>query len=523
MWRLTILFSILAVFPSIPGMSQQAAGNNNPDKPLRIEIPARSVNETYRIIPCGTNGLIVFFRSQEVTDDARTNWYFTCYDTNFQQLWVKSVPLLTDHDYRFHQNGPDTLALLFVHTGKVRNDANSYEIIRILPQNGTMILNTGALEANAVVDAFGVQKDRAWLGVNVKGLAGKIVGVALRQGITKAFPLGNGSQISILWMQPDSSSVSVSAIVSRQVSKKNTEYYLVRYDTNGLIKREVLIGSQTGDRKLTRTRVAVDSSGAELVLGSYGQGVAGSSGKNILIDESTGLFSSSIRSGAQKSISFYNFLELQNANSIVGENDIMNLKKKALKKKKSLAEYSLDYSVLLHEIIFKDGQYILTAEIFAPQYHTESFTDFDFYGRPYTNSYSVFDGYRFFNAIVAAFDLEGKLLWDNNVEIRNLVSHDLSPKVVIYHAGNDLVLCYVSDGKIGSKIIQKNNMVEKLDFSTIDMLNPDDKIISETKGVMSHWYGNYFLTYGYQDIKNIALATNNKRLVFYFSKLRFEN
>jgi hypothetical protein len=113
-------------------------------------------------------------------------------------------------------------------------------------------------------------------------------------------------------------------------------------------------------------------------------------------------------------------------------------------------------------------------------------------------------------------------LWDNNIEIRNLVSFELSPKVVSFSQGKSLVLCYESDGKIGSKIIEENNVVEKLDFSGLDLLNPDDKLLSETKGVLMHWYRNYFLVCGYQDIKNIALETNNKRLVFYFSKLQFE-
>ena len=44
----------------------------------------------------------------------------------------------------------------------------------------------------------------------------------------------------------------------------------------------------------------------------------------------------------------------------------------------------------------------------------------------------------------------------------------------------------------------------------------------EIKERLIPWYENYFLGYGYQEIKNIALASNNKRLVFYFTKLRFE-
>ena len=358
--------------------------------------------------------------------------------------------------------------------------------------------------------------------MNIKGLAGEIVNFDLKQGIKRVFSLGTGSQISILWMRPDSASLSVSAIVCRQVSKKSAEYYLVRYDTNGVIKREVLIGAQAGEQTLDQFRVAGLNTGTELLLGSYGQGAKSSSQKNKPVNESTGLFASTIKKGVRNSISFINFLELQHASSIVGEEDIKGLKKKAQKKNKTLAEYSMDFSVLLHEVICNNDQYILTTEFFSPQYHTESFTDFDFYGRPFTNSYSVFDGYRFFNAMVTGFDQDGKLLWDNYIEIRNLVSFDLNPQVVTFPSGNNLVMCYVTDGKVGSKIIHEGNVVEKTDFAAIDLLNPDDKLISETKGTLSQWYGDYFLSYGYQEVKNIALETNNQRLVFYFSKVRFD-
>ena len=108
------------------------------------------------------------------------------------------------------------------------------------------------------------------------------------------------------------------------------------------------------------------------------------------------------------------------------------------------------------------------------------------------------------------------------MEIRNLVSMELTPKVVIFPAGNDQVLCYLSDGKIGSKIIKENNVVEKLDFASVELLYPEDKLLSEMKGTLIPWYANYFLSYGYQEIKNIALESNNKRLVFYLTKLRFE-
>jgi hypothetical protein len=519
-FRITIL--LLSGLTGLLLKAQNPKGTTYPDLPLRVEIPAHSSNETYRIIPCGAAGLMLFFRSQEVASESHVNWYFSFYDTNLQQVWVKSIPLLNDQDYRFHQKGNDTLALLFVHGGKSRNAENEFEIFRIQLKKGTFILNKGKLLENEEVAAFGIDHGRAWLGINIKGLAGKIINIRLKQGADRAFPLGQGSLISVRWMKPDSTFPGVTAIVSRQLSKKSVENYLVRYDTAGVIKSEILVGVPDGDRTLGNFQMISTQPGAYLLLGTYSQWASNSSQKNRNPDETTGFFACSIRNGVQKSVSFYNFLELKSASSLLGERDIMNLKKKALKKNKPLAEYSLDFPMLLHGIERFNSQNILTAEVFSPQYHTENFTDFDYYGRPYTNSYSVFDGYRFSNAIIGGFNDDGKLMWDNTLEIRNLVSSELSQKVVVFQSENDQVLCYVSDGKIGSKIIRENNVVEKLDFAQVELLYPEDKLLTETKGRLIPWYGNYFLSYGYQEIKNIALESNNKRLVYYFSKLRFE-
>ncbi|MFZ4562241.1 MAG: hypothetical protein ACOYNU_02590 [Bacteroidales bacterium] len=520
LFRATLLFLCLSL--SIPVFAQYQKIPEPADRPLRIEIPARSSNETYRVIPCGTNGFILFFRSQEVVDGSHVNWYFSLYDTNMQQVWVKSIPVQNDKDYRFHQNGIDTLALLFVSAGKSKSTENNFEIMQIVFNKGTFVLNMGKLHPSAEVAAFGISRGRAWLGINLQGQPGIILNIRLKQGAERSFPLGLGNLISVRWMKPDTNSTGVTAIVSRQISKKGIEYYLVRYDTAGSIKSEVMITEPSGDRELSHFQLISTDPGVYLMAGSYGQGSASSSRKNKIADESTGFFTISVGGGVQKQVNYYNFLELQNAGSLLDEKDIMNLKKKALKKNKKITEYSLDFPVLLHDFQALNNQFILTMEIYTPQYHTENFTDFDYYGRPYTNSYSVFDGYRFANAIVAGFDKEGKLIWDNTMEIRNLVSMELTPKVVIFPSGNDQVLCYLSDGKIGSKIIKENNVVEKLDFASVELLYPEDKLLSEMKGTLIPWYANYFLSYGYQEIKNIALESNNKRLVFYLTKLRFE-
>ncbi|MEI6433276.1 MAG: hypothetical protein WCP32_00425 [Bacteroidota bacterium] len=522
MLRDLLLLFFLNFLVQFTTTAQSTFIGDNHDLPLRIEIPARSVNETYRIIPVGKTGLILFYRSNEMADPARSAWYFALYDTNLQQIWVKPIPLPTEHNLLLNNQCGDTLSLLFVPVGKSRSSDTRIEILRIIPSSGMLLLNAGNTDANSEIVDFGIRNDRAWIGINQNGKVGKILTIHLNDGFARTFPLGVGNVLALMYLKPDSASNTVTAVVSRQVSKKSAEYFVAGYDTTGKVIREVMIGTQTGDRIFNNVRVVSTETAAKLITGSYGQGVSKSSRKNESGAEATGLFSCNIGEGKQQTINYYNFLEFKNADSFIGEKDILNLKKKALKKNKSLKEYSLDFQIIMQESLTLNNRFIVTTEVYSPQYHSETFTDFDFYGRPYTNSYSVFDGYRFSNAIVSCFDQKGQLVWDNNLELRNLISMELTPNVVVFPTGNDLVLFYLSDGVIASKIIHENTVVEKTDFTPVDLMFPEDKLITETKGKVQKWYGNYFLTSGYQEIKNIARESGNKRLVFYLSKLQFE-
>jgi hypothetical protein len=84
-----------------------------------------------------------------------------------------------------------------------------------------------------------------------------------------------------------------------------------------------------------------------------------------------------------------------------------------------------------------------------------------------------------------------------------------------------MVLAFNRQGKIGAKIIKGNDVIEGLDYFPIETSYNNDKIMEDTKSNMVHWYGNYFLTYGFQTIKNNTFSRNNKRIVFYINKVGF--
>lgn len=513
-----ILLSGLSVLSLAQMPDKEAVG----DPALRIEIPAISDNETYRVIPCGANGVLVFFRSVETAGENQVKWYFSWYDSDLNQVWIKNLPLPNDLNYQTFQLFDDTLALVFVQTGKSHSEGVRFEILRIDLRVETLILNTGMLPANGQIDDFGIQKDHAWFGVNIKESVGQIGHLRLRSGALKIFPAGMGKAINIEWIRPDSTGDNVSAIVSRRVSKKAMEYFLVCYDSTGKIRNEMAIQTNNPVIRLTNFQYYETGPGSGMIVGSYGEQGNTSHETKRATEELNGLFSVSVVNNSMQPVIFHNLLELKNAGSLINEKEMLNLKKKASKKNKDIQAFSIGVPMLMHEVIPRKGELILISETYSPQYHTENFSEFDYYGRPYSNSYSVFDGYRYLNAIVTTFDPDGKLVWENVLEIRNLVSFELVPQVTAFFSGDEMVLCYMSEGKIGSKIIHQEKVVEKVEFATLDLRYPGDKLLSESKGRMVPWYGNYFLVYGYQEIKNISLPGNNKRMVFFFSKVKFE-
>jgi hypothetical protein len=258
-----------------------------------------------------------------------------------------------------------------------------------------------------------------------------------------------------------------------------------------------------------------------LVISTYS--ATGRSGKSSPLTSSSGFFTCRVKNGVQTDIRFKNFLELKNFKNIIQEKELMAIKKKANKKSKPIDDYATEVNLLVHPLIVSNDQIVFVAESYVPEYHSENFTEFDFYGRPYINTYNVFDGYRYTSAMIVGFDRLGNLRWDNSMEIRNLISSELTPKVNVYFSASDtVVLCYSSEGRIASKIIKGNDVVEKLDFSAIEQLNPEDKMLTDSKSFMVPWYGSFFLCYGYQDIKNINSSEDKKRLVFYFTKVKFD-
>jgi len=489
------------------------------DKPLRIEIPAQSEKETFRIIPCDSAGMILFYKTLEVPTDNAYKWYFIFYDKNLQKIWVKSAPILSSLDYKDVTVGKDTVYFCFESDKKNKNRDVNFQILRVALQSGSFILNNGKTSDQGRISSFEVIGRKAILGLNSEANISSVLIMDLPTGQPTVIPLMPNDKTTLLHLSADPVTMNLSMLISKTLSKRTAELYFCRYRPDGTQEFETKINTNNISNEFIKVTEIRTGDSETLIAGTYSASPAGSKEKDV---ESTGFAFSSFTSNVQKSIDYYNFLDMKNIKQLLSEEDILSLRKKSMKKNRPDQKYSLDFSLLLHDIFPWNNQYIVAAEAYTPQYHSESFTDYDFYGRPYTNTYSVFDGYRFTGIIMASFDKEGKMLWDNAMSIRNLLSFTLKPKVTLYPSGDEIILTYLSEGKIACGIIRDSETVEKSTFSDLELMSTNDKLLEEYRSRMVHWYEDYFLCYGYQEIRDISKGGNDKRMVFFCNKVQFD-
>jgi hypothetical protein len=170
--------------------------------------------------------------------------------------------------------------------------------------------------------------------------------------------------------------------------------------------------------------------------------------------------------------------------------------------------------------VINEGQFIITSEAYNPEYHTNTQMSYDYYGRAFPTSYQVFDGFRYSHAFIAGFDSSGNMLWNNGMEMRDILTKYLNRKLNFVFDKDEIVLFYNANNKVASKVIKGNTIVDNTSYTSLVPLRNTDQPVDEYLGTIEHWYGDYFIATGYQTIRNNYLESN-KRNVFYISKMAF--
>ena len=270
------------------------------------------------------------------------------------------------------------------------------------------------------------------------------------------------------------------------------------------------------DYNLLDGKIMTLNNNKQVVLGTYAIGKGSSSG----------MYFSTLKNGNQDITKYYNFTDFNNFFSYLSEKKQEKIERKKERAKARDKELDFSYQLLVHDLIFKNNEYIMVAEAYYATYRVETY----YTSVPNGNggfstvmqTRTVFDGWLYSHAVIAGFDENGNKLWDNSFEMGDFKTFRLKERVKVNNKGEKIELIYAGAGNtIYTKTIKGSNIIDEKESSKIENLLEDDEFKIGISTSMENWYDNYFIASGLSKIKNKELENNKKRKVFYINKIEY--
>lgn len=478
------------------------------EQPLRVEIEVESEKEDNAVIPAGENGLVMYTLTNErVKERNKFKWLFSGYSPDFKETWRSAYIINESYSIRERYYSDGFLYLLF---GRYNREDVVTAIVDV--KTGMIKSIPGKLPKKFVVQSFRVYNGEAYISGSLRK-SPSLIFADLNRGSYTNLPMKFEGVANFESIDYDTLSRKVNIVYT--VNRRNVKYVVIRS-----FKRTEMVGDLAikpeGNDNLLSGKITTISENEKVIIGTYG--VRGNSG-------SSGLYFARLLNDSQFIINYYNFTDFGRFFDFLSKKEKEKIQRKKEKKEAKGKELNLEYQLLVHDLIQKDGEYLMVAEAYYPTYRTEPYTYTTVInGVPIiqTRYITVFDGWLYTHAIIAGFDKEGRLMWDNSIEMGDFKTFNLEPRVSISTANDEIVLTYGTFEEIKTKVIRGQEVVDAKDELAIKTGYDDDIVRRGVLSNVTYWYDKYFIVWGFQRIKNAGDGSmRGRRTVFYFNKVAF--
>lgn len=502
---------------------------------VRITIEVKSANDQFHVVPLKENGVVIFYELSAKSQGARTEkWRFTKYDTTFTEEWNVDYPLLNNLDYTSYYIDKENIYVLFTRS-------KEFQIVKIEQETGELFITNGRLPKEDVdIKHFKILNDYAFFGGQIAPPDASLfyrscIGFAcfpllfipnfipeksayvgntnLQSKLTKRVDLELKGKSEVVNFKTDTSNALLNSII-KTGRNGHTQILVQELKPNGVKTKKYILNTFTPQYYLLDGKMAINPTGDKIIIGTYAR--EGSYGAQ-------GLYLTKIVTEKQEFVQYQSFTNFNNFFNYLPEKDKEKLTKKITKVKSKGKDYELSYQMLVHEpIVVDSNNYIVVAEAYYPQYHTEFRTTW-YYGRPIETVVEIFDGWRYTHAIIAGLDGKGNLLWDNSITIQDILTFNLTEKVKILYNKDQYIAAYSQRGRIEYKPLSTDTSVSKKVTTMVETDSDYEKVKEQYKSDIEYWYGNYFIAYGAQKVKNLDSDYIRKgNTVIYFNKLEIK-
>ncbi len=501
-----ILLIVFLLFPLF--LVAQKEDQGVPSNPNRLEFEDIYREDGYRLLGLGSRGVYLGTNVRNGFFGNKNRWTFSLYDTTFKLVWQKDAEMPKKRYYTARHFDGDFMYVLYSNYNK-----EDYYLLK---------LNTQTTETE-VIDFFGLEKMEVQQMVvvnNICFLAGSIkrqafvMRIDLKTKKSRMLSSSMSKESSILDMVKDSKNQLLHLHILNQ--KRGDNSFMVKtFDWDGNLQYDFVVKNDSEeDKNLLTGRVNMLDLDNHLVVGVYAEGAG------VL---AAGIYIAKYVQKKQKFIRFYPFGKLPNLFNYLQEREKKRMEEKRGKKNQKGKELDLEYRLVMHDLIKHGDQFEIVAEAYYPVYRTES--AYGMYGgmRGWTpRSSTVFDGYVYTHAIVAGFDKEANLLWDNTLAIKNIKYKDLRRIFTLQsEEAGQMRLSYGVGGVVRTARIWESQILEQKEIG-LPKKYPSDRLRESYQNFSTHWYGNTTLVWGFQRLRNAGdRNVKSNRNVFYLTKVRF--
>ncbi len=487
--------------------------------PLRVEFNSPKNEYPYNIINLNQKGIILYYEF-EILSKTKSNWRFINFDPNFRIIWQKDFelerhlePIIDYSDTNFvgvllsnkeNKKANKQITIIYI------NDQDSiYDKIEIVIDGKEKPRLLFIDEEKAIYTTYNDENEDIYL-----------INFLTKQSDKIVVPSTKDKKIQFISKLSNSKNFIIG--IRNNISKSESEFFVITLLPTGEIINRLEI-PKNNDYHLNNLSFIEFNKDTILFFGTYINKSDISSGffsQNT--EENTGVFSFIANGNSNEIISetrFYNYSKFNNINKYLSIKDIEKINKK---NSKDSIGFSLNLQLLNHPLQKLDTTLIYISESIFPQYRTEENITYDFYGRPYPHTRSIFEGYKYTNSMISAFNKNGELIWNNIVPLNNLLSFDLRTRTSILNDSNNFFITYCYENELFTTIINKNEFIQNTERNKIELLQKSDFAISTKNTYIKHWYKNYFLLYGYQEIRNDSKNSKNRRNVFFITKMVYK-
>lgn len=495
---------------------------------VRIEVPSNIDVDQFHVETMGDKGMLIFYESKEVNKEGKRKWYFGLFDTDLKQVWLKFIPLNDKIEFISSKQNNGNVYFLYKNINRERFEYGYYDIVTYNIKNKSFSRISGSIPLKLEVAGFDIIGNTACLALNLKKREIDLVFINLITGDVQPVHIDEGTPGHIEALYADKASGNFYVALKQNRDRRYISDHLHSYSPGGKKLSEITIQG-TEPLKYFREFVFVTESSNELLIfGTYDIITGRTLSFKDIIEEneakSAGMFFLKFKGGKQESLFYYDFMGFNNIGSAIGPGEISTLRvpEDSLNSRSTNKMISASFNLTI-PMVFKSskGFYVFSVEAYRAYYRTETRMDYDFYGRPYPYTYNVFSGYEFYDAIIAGISTEGSMLWNNDFPIEDILTYSINRNSVVFEDEDYLTVAYVNNGNIVSLIfegpadIDRSKMKIGTDF-------PQDRISQDENNHIVRWYGDYFLIYGYQKLKNRTLGDQSTRVVFYANKIAYK-